>query len=315
MKDLLGREIDYLRLSVTDRCNLRCTYCMPAEGVELVRHADLLGFEEISRVCGILTGSFGITKIRITGGEPLLRKGLPELVGMIRGFAPRELVLTTNGILLPRYADDLACAGLQRVNISLDSLRDGVLASICRARVTVGMIEEAVEAARSSGLEPVRVNVVLIPGVNEGEIVDFVIWGNDVGAEVRFIEMMPGAGGGPGAIEKVRRAASVLGPVVELPGAPGDIQASFGVEGTGFGFGVIAPLSDPGFCGKCRRIRMTSTGDLVSCLGSGKAFPLRDLLRSGAPDREISEVVRSAVESKPAGHSGCDGIRMWRTGG
>ena len=315
MKDAFGREIDYLRLSVTDRCNLRCTYCMPEEGVELVRHSDLLGFEEISRICGILTGSCGITKIRITGGEPLLRKGLPGLVGMIHGYAPRELVLTTNGTLLPRFADDLAFAGLQRVNISLDSLRDEVLASICRARVSVGMVEEAVLAAHSSGLEPVRVNVVLIPGVNEGEIVDFVIWGNDVGAEVRFIEMMPGSGGGPGAIEKVRRAASVLGPVFEQPGMPGDVQASFGIGGTGYGFGVIAPLSDPGFCGKCRRLRMTSTGDLVSCLGSGTSVPLRGLLRSGATDAEIVEVVRGVVRSKPAGHSGCDGIRMWRTGG
>ncbi len=315
MRDLLGREIDYLRLSVTDRCNLRCTYCMPGSGVELVRHDDLLRFEEIERLCAILIGSCGIAKIRVTGGEPLLRRNLADLIRRISALSPRELVLTTNGLLLPDTAEDLAGAGLQRVNISLDSLRDEVLAAVCRAPVSARDIEKAVESAHRAGLEPVKINTVLIPGVNEGEVVDFIIWGADVGAEVRFIELMPGSGTGPGALERVLRAASVLGRTEELPGAAGDLQRTFGVEGTGYRFGVIAPLSDPLFCSRCRRIRLASTGDLMPCLGSQTGIPLREVLRSGASDEEIAGMVRGAVESKPAGHSGCDGLKMWRTGG
>ena len=317
MKDAVGREIDYLRLSVTDRCNQRCFYCMPDDGVELVGHADLLSFEEIRRVCAILTGRCGVSKIRITGGEPLLRRNLASLIRMLAelpGRAP-ELVLTTNGILLPGLADELAAAGLSRVNISLDSLRDEVLASICRSGTRVRDVELAVEAAHGAGLEPVRINVVLIPGVNDGEVVDFIIWSADSGVEVRFIEMMPGGAADIDAFERVVRPASVLGPPLEERGMPGDLQRSFRIEGTEYRFGLIAPLSDPGFCSRCRRIRLTSTGDMVPCLGSQASVPLRALLRGGASDMEIEDAIRNAVLSKPARHSGCDGLRMWRTGG
>ncbi len=317
MRDAVGREIDYLRLSVTDRCNQRCCYCMPDNGVDLVDHADLLSFEEIRRVCAILTGRCGISKIRIPGGEPLLRRGLASLVRKLSelpGRAP-ELVLTTNGILLPGLADELAAAGLSRVNISLDSLRDEVLASVCRSGTRVRDIELAVEAAHKAGLEPVRINVVLIPGVNDGEVVDFIIWSADSGVEARFIELMPGGSIDISAFDRVIRAVSVLGTPREEHGIAGDLQKSYRIEGTEYRFGIIAPLSDPGFCARCRRIRLTSTGDMVPCLGSQASVPLRTLLRGGASDMEIEDAIRNAVLSKPACHSGCDGLRMWRTGG
>jgi cyclic pyranopterin phosphate synthase len=315
MKDAHGREIDYLRLSITDRCNLRCIYCMPDGGVELVGHEDLLSFEEIERIVRILIETVGIKKIRITGGEPLLRRDLPTLIRLIADLAPQELVLTTNGLLLPTLAGALAEAGLQRVNISLDSLRNEVLASICRGSATVESVELAVRASIDAGLVPVRINTVLLPGVNDREIAEFILWGDEKGAQVRFIELMPGSARRSDVISKIVHAASALGEVCELPQAPGELQQTFRILDTELTFGVIAPLSEAGFCSRCRRIRLTSTGDLVPCLGSRYSVGLRGMLRSGVSAGEIGRVVREAVEAKPEGHSGCEGIRMWRTGG
>lgn len=282
--------------------------------MSLVPHSDILRFEEIAAIVDILIRDFGIRKIRITGGEPLLRRNLPALVERLASMGPEELVLTTNGLLLPGCAHDLACAGLGRVNISLDSLRDEVLAAVCRAGTSVCAVEDAVRSAKLAGLEPVRVNCVLIPGVNTGEVVDFIIWADEMGVEVRFIEMMPGSPEGPSGAEMVLRAASSLGDPVEIPGIPGEVQRTWRIDGTDFGFGLIAPVSDRTFCSRCRRIRLSASGELVTCLGQAQGVDLRTPLREGSPD-VVAGLIRAALASKPAGHDGCIGHGMWRTGG
>jgi GTP 3',8-cyclase len=316
MNDSFGRQIDYLRLSVTDRCNLRCIYCMPDEGVHLVEHSDLLSFEEIARLAGIFR-SLGIRKIRVTGGEPLLRRGLPELVGMIDAAGFDEIVLTTNGLLLPDLADELGEAGISRVNISLDSLRDEILTAVTRGEATVGAVRRAIRSAIDAGLVPVRINCVVLRGLNDSEIPDFILWAADEGVQVRFIEHMPaslGAGSFLPADEMVRRA-SVLGRVFEEPATPGEVQRAFGIEGTGFRFGIISPLSDGGFCERCRRVRLSATGRLLTCLSRGEGVDLRSGLRSGAGDAGLAESILQAVSEKPLRHDGCRGMKMWRTGG
>jgi cyclic pyranopterin phosphate synthase len=315
LRDLHGRQIDTLRLSVTDRCNLRCVYCMPDAGVPLVAHGELLSFEEIVRLAGVMTRTVGITKIRITGGEPLTRRGRPGLAGMLGELCP-DLVLTTNGLLLPGLAEDLAAAGIRRVNVSLDSLRDEVLASVCRGAATVAGVERGIRAALDAGMSPVRVNCVIIPGVNEGEVPDLLLWGVETGVTVRFVEMMPATldAAGGGFVEDILRRASVLGPVEEAEEGR-EAQRTWRIPSEGVTFGVIAPLSDPGFCSRCRRIRLSSTGGLVPCLGTGEAVDLRGPLRRGADDAELAGLVARAVGSKPPGHDGCRGVRIWMTGG
>lgn len=316
MKDPAGRTIDYLRLSVTDRCNLRCLYCMPGAGVPMVAHSDLLSFEEIERLAGVFR-RLGISKLRITGGEPLLRHDLPSLVSRLSAMDFEELVLTTNGLLLAPLAGELASAGLHRVNVSLDSLRNEVLAAITRGRITREEIEQAVLAARDAGLEPVRVNCVVLKGLNDREVPDFIIWASDMGVEPRFIECMPSGSAGVATVTaaEILRTASVLGNPVRSEGIPGEVQETWRIEGTGFSFGLIAPLSSADFCSRCRRLRLSAIGQLFPCLDDARFLDLRKALREGADDGDIENLVRSAVASKPARHGGCVNARMWRTGG
>lgn len=316
MTDPAGRTIDYLRLSVTDRCNLRCLYCMPETGVPLAAHSDLLSFEEMERLAGIFR-SLGISKLRITGGEPLLRRDLPSLVSRLAGMGFDELVLTTNGLLLARLAGELASAGLHRVNVSLDSTRNEVLAAITRGRMTREEVEQAILAARNAGLGPVRVNCVVLKGLNDREVPDYILWAADMGVEPRFIECMPSGFTGVMTVTaaEVLRTASMLGEPVRTEGVPGEVQETWRIEGTTLTFGLIAPLSTGDFCSRCRRLRLSAAGQLFPCLDTARFFDLRKALRSGASDIEIEDLVKSTVASKPLRHGGCANARMWRTGG
>lgn len=314
MRDALERTIDTLRLSVTDRCNLRCIYCMSEQGIPLVSHSEILSVEEIVRLAGILIDEAGLLKVRITGGEPLVRKGLLEIIRGIASLDLEELTLTTNGVLLAEQAAGLADAGVERVNVSLDSLRDDRLAFITRRAVSLGSIEKAIEAAFLAGLAPVKVNCVVLRGVNEDEMTDFLLWGRSMGVTVRFIEHMPAMLSTETFVpaSEMLSRISELGPVrtVEQDGGAASL---YSVEGTDIRFGVIAPISEP-MCPRCRRIRLTADGTLGPCLASVESIPLKDLLRSGSIS-EIRHLVRESVLSKPESHGGCSGVSMWKIGG
>jgi cyclic pyranopterin phosphate synthase len=314
MKDSSGREIDYLRLSVTDRCNLRCIYCMPPSGIEAVSHDDILRVEETVRLTGIIDSVLQLRKIRITGGEPLVRKGVTEI---IKGISPlgKELVLTTNGVLLGEMAHELSAAGIQRVNVSIDSLRDDRLRSISRSDLKLSTIEAGIRRASAAGMVPVKVNCVVLRGWNDDEICDILQWGRELGVRVRFIEhmpsMLPSGSFVPG--EEILAAASRLGSVRRM-GRTRGTASLYAIDDMDIVFGIVAPHSD-GFCSTCSRVRLSARGVLHTCLSEINGVPLRDLLRGGAEDGEISRVVRDAVFRKPASHGGCFQTEMWRVGG
>lgn len=315
MRDGAGREIDYLRLSVTDRCNLRCIYCMPEDGVELVSHDEVLRTAEILRLVSLMTGELGVKKVRVTGGEPLVRSGIARLVAGIADLEVEELVMTTNGVLLASRAQELLAAGLQRVNVSLDSLRNGRLADLTRSNITVEDVVDGIEAARAAGLQPLKVNCVVLRGVNDDEVEDFLRWGKDVGLEVRFIEHMPARL--PDrmlfSMEEILKRAEAVEPFEPLPPEPRATARRYRTE-SGYVFGVIAPFGTD-MCSSCRRVRLTATGGLYPCLGREGHLDLRRMLRDGASDGELVEAAREAVRAKPASHGGCGRIRMWRMGG
>lgn len=316
MRDRQGREIDYLRLSVTDRCNMRCIYCMPSEGVPLYDHAEILRFEEIERLAGIFRTA-GIRKVRITGGEPLLRRDLPVLVAGLSRCGFDKLVLTSNGLLLERHAGALAAAGLDRVNVSLDSLKDEVLAAISGGTASVQAIEQGISAAIEAGLTPVRVNCVVLKGLNDGEIPDMLLWASEAGVHLRFIEHMPARLGEAHFLpaERILAAASVLGETVSMGREPGGVQTTWSIPSEDITFGIVAPVSDPQFCRDCRRLRLSSTGLLLSCLSRPEGFDLKACMRGGADDTALLGMIEEAVEMKPAASTGCRNLSMWRTGG
>jgi cyclic pyranopterin phosphate synthase len=315
MRDSRNREIDYLRLSVTDRCNLRCVYCMPPSGVELVSHDDILSVEETVRLAGIITRALGIRKVRITGGEPLVRKGVTEIIRGISRFGVEELALTTNGILLGGMAEELSGAGVRRVNVSLDSLRDERIGRITRSRVTLSDIESGIRRAADAGMTPVKVNCVVIRGWNDDETVDFLRWGRDMGLTVRFIEHMPSMLPVESFVprDEILDRASALGTVHRME-PEGETAGRYRIGDTGMVFGIVAPHSDD-ICRTCRRIRLSAEGVLYPCLSRSAGTPLRDLLRRGSDDEKISETVRETVLRKPEGHGGCFQTEMWKIGG
>jgi GTP 3',8-cyclase len=314
MRDALNRTIDTLRLSVTDRCNLRCIYCMSENGVPLVTHSEILSVEETIELTGILIVEAGIRKVRITGGEPLVRKGLTEIIRGIASMDLEELSLTTNGLLLAGQAAGLADAGVQRVNVSLDSLRCDRLLSITRRSMSPGMIEGAIVAALDAGLAPVKVNCVVLRGVNDDELNEFLLWGCAMGVTVRFIEHMPTLLSEASFFPAHEMLAQIsrLGPV-RTGVQDGGAASLYEVEGTDIRFGIISPISEP-MCGRCRRMRLTADGTLMPCLASVESVRLRDLLRSGSI-RDVRCRVREAVHSKPESHDGCAGVSMWKIGG
>jgi cyclic pyranopterin phosphate synthase len=319
--DAHRRTISYLRVSVTDRCNLRCVYCMPEEGIDLVPMADILRYEEIRDVVAV-AASMGLRYVRLTGGEPLARKGLVDLVAMISAIPGiEEVALTTNGVSLARYAGPLAEAGLRRVNISLDTFRPRRFRRITR----VGRYEdvrEGIAAARAAGLLPIKLNVVLIPGLNDDEVLDFARSTYDEDWDVRFIELMPFLEGESCAKdisltsgfvpneEVRRRIEACLGRLAPDPAADGHGPALYhrlaGAKGR---IGFISPLSEEGFCARCNRLRLTATGKLRPCLLTDQEIDLRAALRGGEGEEGIRRGILAALESKPDAHHLNDGNR------
>ncbi|MDH7489302.1 MAG: GTP 3',8-cyclase MoaA [Anaerolineae bacterium] len=303
--DSFNRSISYLRVSVTDRCNLRCMYCMPPEGVPWVPHENILRYEEIVRVVRV-GAEMGITKVRLTGGEPLVRAGIASLVAMIAAIpGVDDLAMTTNGTLLAQYADELAKAGLDRVNVSLDTLRPERFRAITRLG-SLEDVERGLVAARAAGLEPVKVNTVLMRGVNDDEVVDFARRTLEEPFHVRFIEEMPvGVAAATRFLpvaEARERIEAAFGPLEAAHHRMGNGPASYyripGASGT---IGFISAVSEH-FCHQCNRLRLTADGRLRPCLLSDAEIPLREALRSGVSDEELKQIILAAVAAKPDGH-------------
>lgn len=323
--DKFSRRINYLRVSVTDRCNLRCVYCMPVQGLDALPHGEILSYEEILRVVRISVG-LGITKVRITGGEPLVRRGIAGLLKNIAGMpGVEDLSLTTNGILLAPMARELKECGLRRVNISLDTLKPEVFERIT-CRPGLSDVLEGIDRALKEGLSPVKVNVVAMRGVNDGEILAFADFAARKGIEVRFIEFMPSRREvwAEDSYVPSSEILEILKTGYDLEPIPGRGSNSgpgrvFRLPGAGR-VGVISPLSDH-FCGSCNRLRLTSDGRLRSCLFSDTEIDLKARLRDGSGDGEITELLRRAVAEKPERHdaanydSGHCGMSMSRIGG
>lgn len=305
MIDSQERKIDYLRLSVTDRCNLRCHYCMPEEGVSKLDHSQILSDQEILRLVRLLT-SMGVVRVRITGGEPLIRHNILELLQELAGLGGIEdLSMTTNGILLASMAGKLKSSGLARVNVSLDTFNADTYSSITRGG-DLNSALSGVEAALEAGLEPVKINVVVMEGVNDQEIPAFVELARTRPLHVRFIEHMPviqrdirpGSGRLRNSILNLLQSPE---PFTELTGqGPARVLREAGMVGS---IGIIDPVSQH-FCGSCNRIRLHSNGDLSYCLFSSRFINLRDMMRSGLSDDEISGRIQDFVDEKPYTHSG-----------
>ena len=304
--DTFGRVHTDLRISVTDRCNLRCTYCMADEAQTFLARDELLTFDEIERVARVAR-SLGVTAVRLTGGEPLMRAGLVDLVARLGALGFDDLALTTNGTALARSAPALAAAGLDRVNVSCDSLRPERFAAI-RRHGELGRVLAAMDAAEVAGLCPVKVNVVLQKGVNDDEILDFAAFARATHREVRFIEFMPLEEDrlwSPEIVvplsEIVARIGRVL-PLVELPPREASETARRYTFADGVGeIGIIAPVSQA-FCGACSRVRLTSDGKIRTCLFSQVEHDLYGSFRAGASDAELSAYILRTVQGKEARH-------------
>jgi cyclic pyranopterin phosphate synthase len=305
--DSFGREIVNLRVSVTDRCNLRCSYCLPDENVEWLPRAEILTFEEIERFVRVVSG-LGIRKLRVTGGEPLLRKGLPDLIRRLVGVPGIEDVgMTTNAVGLRRLARPLRDAGLARLNVSLDTLDRELYRRMMR-RDALDAVLEGLAAAAEAGFAPIKINAVVQRDVNLDEIVPLAELARDRGLVLRFIEYMPIGRGDAWSdcrvvpnteIVDVLRTVAPLEPI-ESDGALGPAQRWRWTDGRGE-IGLIGSVTEP-FCDRCNRIRITAEGKLRTCLFSIREHDVRDLLRGGASDGEIAELVRAAVATKEPGH-------------
>lgn len=306
-----GRIVRDLRISVTDRCNFRCTYCMPEEGMVWLERSELLTYDEIERIARICVEHFGIDSVRLTGGEPTVRAHLPRLVERLAslrlaGGDKIDLALTTNGATLRNIAAELRSAGLDRINVSLDSLRPDRFFAITRrdelANVLAGITE-----AQSVGFDPVKVNAVIERGTNDDEILDLAQWGRETGVEVRFIEFMPLDATNEWEKAKVVSQSEIVSminemfPLEQVPArgaAPADRWRYCDGAGT---IGVIPSVTNP-FCGDCDRVRLTSDGQFRTCLFATDEFDLKGPMRRGASDDELAGIICSAVGTKWAGH-------------
>jgi cyclic pyranopterin phosphate synthase len=316
--DSFKRPISYLRVSVTDRCNLRCAYCMPPEGIPLRSHSEILRYEEIEIVVRA-AADLGITKVRLTGGEPLVRPGVVDLVRLLSAVpGVDDLSMTSNGTLLSSYARELAAAGLMRINVSLDTLQPRRFRSITRR----GGLREAlagISAAQTAGLTPVKINVVVMAGINDDEVLDFARRTIDEGWHVRFIELMPIGEWcrlGDAWCDLVVPASQVreqieatLGPLEPVAGAMGGGPARYyrlpSAAGT---VGFITPVSDH-FCTRCNRLRLTADGQLRLCLLSDVELDLRTPLRQGAGVEDVKSLLLQGIQCKPMHHLLSDSIR------
>ena len=304
MIDLLGRTIDYARISVTDKCNLRCRYCMPEQGVELLSHEDLLTFEEIQRVAACFS-RLGIHTLRVTGGEPMARRGCLDLIRMLKQTEGiRRVTMTSNGILLRGRVAEAKAAGLDGLNLSIDALTPEVYAAVTRCgdvRYVLAVIQEAVDL----GL-PLRLNAVPLRGVNEKELTGLAALARDLPVDVRFIELMPvGCGASQAGIpvaEVRKMLEAAFGPLQPDEAPHGQGPAVYG-KPAGFkgSIGLIAAVSDT-FCGRCNRIRLTPEGRLKLCLNRSAGEDLRAMMRAGCTDEELTETLRREILQKPPHH-------------
>lgn len=299
--DGLGRPLRDLRISVTDRCNMRCRYCMPREvfGPDhaFLERSELLSFEELHRLVQAAV-RLGVTKLRLTGGEPLLRRGLPDLVGMLAGVdGIEDLALTSNGVLLPRFSEPLREAGLTRVTVSLDALDDPTFAAVTDSPSTVAQVVAGMDAAEAAGFPPVKVNAVIRRGVNEHAIVDLARFGRDTGRTVRFIEFMDVGttnGWDRAAVVTADDVLTAIGAhweVEPVDGPPGVAERYRYVDGGGE-VGVVASVTRA-FCRTCVRARLSAVGELYTCLFAASGTDLRPLVRAGATVDELEERLRS----------------------
>ncbi len=306
--DSYQRPIDYLRVSVTDRCNLRCVYCVPEDGIWCLPRKNVLSFEEIRVVVEVAAG-MGITKVRLSGGEPLVRLGiliLAEMLAKVRGI--EDLSLSTNGLLLSKYAIGLKEAGVKRVNVSLDTLRPERFKSISR-RDGLERVLEGLESARQAGLEPVKVNMVVMRGVNEDEIADFAQKSLH-GWHVRFIELMPFAAASSDirfiGVPEIKERLSKLGDLVPASDIKGNGPARYyrlkGARGT---IGFISPITEH-FCFGCNRLRLTADGKLRPCLLADDEIDVRSAIREGRYG-DVERLLQEAVARKPKQHLLCEG--------
>ena len=304
--DPFGRVGRDLRVSVTDRCNLRCSYCMPAEGLDWLPKPEMLTDDELVRVVGVMVG-LGVTQVRLTGGEPLLRRSLVDVVRRIAALEPRpRIAMTTNGVGLDRLAAPLAAAGLDRVNVSLDTIDPEHFSRLTR-RDRFNDVVAGLKAASDAGLTPVKVNAVAMRGVNDTDVPDLLQWCLDRGYELRFIEQMPLDAQHAWDRSLMVSQAEILErlgerfrltPVQERGSAPAEL---FLVDGGPQTVGVIASVSAP-FCASCDRVRLTADGQLRNCLFARREVDLRGPLRAGATDEELADLVIAEMWAKKAGH-------------
>jgi len=307
LRDSWGREIKSLRVSVTDKCNFRCRYCMPAEGLEWLERDELLSFEEIERLVRVLA-RMGVDEIRLTGGEPLVRRDLPTLVGMLAGTpGVRDLSLTTNGVLLDRFAAPLVEAGLRRLNVSLDSLSHVRFAEITRRDALDRVLAGLAAAEHHPELRPIKVNCVAIKGFTEEEVPALAELARRKPYVVRFIEFMPldadQAWRGDDVLTggEIRALIEERWPLEELPAKASSTARRFRfVDGAGE-IGFVNPVSEP-FCSTCDRIRLTADGQLRTCLFSRREWDLKAPLRDGSSDERLDELIRFAVAHKELKH-------------
>jgi cyclic pyranopterin phosphate synthase len=309
LKDSFGRAIRDLRVSLTDRCNFRCFYCLPHGEPPIAPKSEMLSYEEIEYACDIFV-SLGIEKIRLTGGEPMMRRDIETIIAKLAALKPRlhDLALTTNGYFLPGRARELKASGLDRVTISLDSLQPGVFKQMTGVDV-LDRVLEGINAASQAGLTPIKINAVIVRGHNDGEVADFAGFAREHDLHMRFIEFMPLDSGHEWSREMVvsgremRERIEEQYPLVPLDCARGSETSSryrF-ADGAPGEIGIIAPVTEP-FCGACSRIRLTADGQIRTCLFSTVEHSLRDCLRSNASRGEIVEYIESVVMKKEPRH-------------
>ncbi|MEP7335275.1 MAG: GTP 3',8-cyclase MoaA, partial [Actinomycetota bacterium] len=308
LTDSWGREIKSVRVSVTDKCNFRCTYCMPPEGLEWLPRAEVLSFEEIARLVAELA-RLGVDEVRLTGGEPLVRRELPVLVRMLADTpGVRDLSLTTNGVLLDRLAQALVDAGLRRINVSLDSLDHVRFAELTRRDALDEVLRGLEEAERHPELRPIKVNCVAIKGFTEEDVPRLAALARRKPYVVRFIEFMPLDADEGWRDDQVLTGAEIRaliekehGPLVELPAKASSTAKRFGFADGNGEVGFVNPVSEP-FCSTCDRIRLTADGQLRTCLFSRREWDLKTPLRTGASDDELTALLRNAVAHKELKH-------------
>jgi len=305
--DPYRRKINYLRISVTDRCNLRCRYCMPEEGIPLIRHEDILTYEEILRIVRVFA-SEGISKVRLTGGEPLIRKGIVDFISRLSKIEEiKDLSLTTNGILLKEFAHDLKQAGLKRINISLDSLKKDRFLQITR-RDGFEQVWAGIEETLKVGLSPIKINVVAIKGLNDDEIESFARLTMHLPLTIRYIEYMPSGNGEEWqesdilTIPRIKSRLETIGKLIPIPSDRWDGPAKrFRIDGAIGEIGLIGAVSSH-FCEECNRIRLTPDGRLRTCLFSDDETDVREILRNGGSDQDLRGRLLVALATKPERH-------------